>query len=64
MTVKELILELSKYDQDQEIEIQYYNVSGCQTISRPSIDHDIDIYETEDESSKNWKRVVIDLWDF
>lgn len=53
MTVKELMSELWKYDQDQEVEIQYYNVSGCQTITRPSIDHDIDIYETEDESSKN-----------
>lgn len=56
--------ELWKYDQDQEVEIQYYNVAGCQTITRPSVDRDIDIYETEDETSKNWKKVVIDLWDF
>lgn len=63
MTVKELINRLKEFDENYEIEIQYYNVDWCQQSSRPSIDNDIDIYQDEDE---DWytNRVIIDLWDF
>lgn len=63
MTVKELINRLKEFDENYEIEIQYYNVDCCQQNSRPSIDNDIDIYQDEDE---DWytNRVIIDLWDF
>ena len=63
MTVKELINRLQEFDENYEIEIQYYNVDWCQQNSRPSIDNNIDIYQDEDE---DWytNRVIIDLWDF
>lgn len=63
MTVKELINRLKEFNEDYEIEIQYYNVDWCQQNSRPSIDNNIDIYQDEDE---DWytNRVIIDLWDF
>jgi len=64
MTVKELINRLKEFDENAEIEIQYYNVTWCQTLSRPSIDNDLDIYQEEDESGELWQRVIIDLWDF
>lgn len=63
MTVKELINKLKEFDENCEIEIQYYNVDWCQQNSRPSINNNIDIYQDEDE---DWytNRVIIDLWDF
>lgn len=64
MTVKELINRLKEFDENAEIEIQYYNVDWCQQNSRPSIDNNIDIYEDEDEDGKYTNRVIIDLWDF
>jgi len=64
MTVKELINKLKEFDENYEIEIQYYNVDWCQAISRPSIYHDIDIYQDEDEDGKYTNRVIIDLWNF
>lgn len=62
MTVKELINRLKEFNQEDEIEIQYYNVDWCQALSRPSINWDLNIYEDEDWKYTN--RVIIDLWDF
>lgn len=64
MTVKELINRLKEFDENAEIEIQYYNVDWCQALSWPSINWDLNIYEDEDEDGKYTNRVIIDLWDF
>lgn len=62
MTVKELINKLQEFDENYEVEIQYYNKEWCQYVSRPSIDRRITVYE--DEEWYEWPRVLIDLWDF
>lgn len=62
MKVKELIEKLKAYDQEAEIEIQYYSWWDMATF--PSINWDITIYEDEDEDGNYTNRVIFDLWDF
>ena len=63
MTVKELINRLKEFNENAEIELQYYDpVSLCQQTIPD--DRYRDLYEDED---KNWTRtdkIIIDLWTF
>lgn len=62
MTVKELIEKLKAFDQEAEIEIQYYSNGNMATF--PSIDWDITIYEDKDDDWKYTNRVIFDLGDW
>ncbi|MBO7691714.1 MAG: hypothetical protein J6T10_03665 [Methanobrevibacter sp.] len=60
MTVRELINNLKKFDENAEVELQYYNsVSLCQQTI-PAFSHR-DFYEDEDENGTRTDRIIIDV---
>lgn len=63
MKVKELINRLKEFDENAEIELQYYDaVSLCQQTAPASECRDL--YEDEDINWTRTDKVIIDLWTF
>lgn len=63
MTVRELINNLKEFNENAEVELQYYDpVSLCQQTVPASRYRDF--YEDEDENGTRDDRIVIDLWTF
>lgn len=63
MKVKELINRLKEFDENAEIELQYYDaVSLCQQTVPASECRDL--YEDEDINWTRADKVIIDLWTF
>lgn len=63
MTVKELINRLKEFNENAEIEIQYYHPNALCQQTLPA-DNIRDIYNGED---KEWPRediVIFDIWTF
>lgn len=63
MTVKELINRLKEFNENAEIELQYYDpVSLCQQTVPASRYRDL--YEDEDINWTRTDKIIIDLWTF
>jgi len=60
MTVRELINNLKEFNENAEVELQYYDpVSLCQQTIPAS--NNRDFYEDEDENGTRTDRIIFDL---